>query len=610
MLRQVAPLLFAITIAGCGAAPKPRLPTPPAVPIITEVQLPWPAVAIATLVGGSPTPGVQLVTSNEHAAALWLAADQASLATGMPLHGNRITIKSTEQFDGFASNAAVAVALMATTQHVALRANTTVIGLVAPDGTLAPVANVESALTAALAAKVNRIGVPASLDPATLKRLQVLALPSKASVDMLDNLAAAYHFSTGVEAPLDIPHATALPAAALELDATTVVLLQSSYQSRKQRALAAWSPVVTIMATGRVPVPLLALAAQTRRDVERAEQKFAQRDYAGAQWLMCNAAWQAATVDAAYQVLQHMRAGNGAAAATVLRELTAHSADALAGLRNIASRATATHDDLLRMYAGFSDTSIAWAAQVDARNRVDVAQRTLLELAAAPSTAATANRFDDAVIAATLPVLAATLHASAMTDDAATSATARPSIGSAVTYDRAVLATIVDDNRTITRATQPELAPSQLQALERIPLLSATELPQLAAPAELAIATLPSTMFELARTRAAVTATAGAFTMLALGLPGDAGASLSHMAQMARLAQRAALQHLTAMQRFGTIPTAAKLAYAQGLSQLADGTTASLAAALTSFWRVAELADTSRLLTSAVAVPVATSKQR
>ena len=607
MLRQLAPLLFAIMIAGCGAAPRPQPPTPPAVPVITEVQLPWPTVAIATLVGGSPTRGVQLVTSNEHAAALWLAADQASLATGMPLHGNRLTIKSPMEFDAFASNAAVAVALMATTQHVALRPQTTVLGMLAPDGELGPVANLEDALVAALAAKVERIGIPASLDAAVIKRLQALAAPSKAALTTLDNVAAAYRFSTGAEAPLEASSGT-VPAATLALDATTVVLLQSSYLSRKQRALAAWSPVVAIMAAGRVPTLLSALAAQTRRDVEKAERSYAQRDYAGAQLLMRNAAWQAATVDATYQVLQHMRAGNGATAATVLRDLMAHGADPVAGLRTIASRANATHDDLLRMYAAFSETSSAWAAQLDARNRFDLAQRTLLELAATPRAAATAFRFDDAVIDATLPTIAAWLRASALIEDAATWAAPRPSIGAAIAHDRMVLAALADDNRVVAHVAHRELAPSQLAALESLPQARGSELLRLETPPELATPTLASTMFEFARTRTAVVATSGAFTLLGLGLHGDVvgiAASSPELAKLMTQAQRAARQQLATMQRHGSIPAAALLAYARGLSQHTDGTAASRVAALTAFWRVSELADASRLLASSVTVPLA-----
>ena len=605
-------LSMALLVAGCSGPANVRKPTVVA-PIVVEtsVSLGWPAITLSTL--AKTDDAIAVVTSNDHNVGVWLAANAAALMQQQPLRDFRFTAETATQFDAFAASGVMTVGFVASMQHVAICADAAMLGVVFPDGTLGPSADLVSEFAAALAQGKTRLGYPQSTPAKTVATLAGLARAhgTKPTLVAIADVYDGYRLLTG--ATLAVPAPVAEPA--LTLTDVTVAALRTDFNIWQKRALAVWPNVIELMAAGRLPTQLLHNAAHTQDLLRQAMQLAQQTQLAAAQQLMMQTAWHAEAVAESYNVLQHMRAGNVAAATDVLRRYRQTVTDSSTVLLQLAlpTPSPRSLDQTVSVHTAFGIALTAWNAQADAIGRTDAAQRTLLNLNSGPRPPVPGSpSFDDAVIAAVLPALLAEVRASGLADQARTMLM-MPGPAPAGANPRAVDAT-PDLETTLRRwtpgyaataaATRRELAPSLLAAIATEPSVLATDvLLRLDATPGLAPMRDGNPMMNFAASQLAASNSATLYALFALGVHWasdgivervDHKDSLDFAVQHARLlAQRNLANGLRVT---GTIATACKLTYARAVGLQREGSTANLVAALESYWQTSACGQTTTLL--------------
>ncbi|MBP9087342.1 MAG: hypothetical protein KBG15_14560 [Kofleriaceae bacterium] len=611
-------LSTALLVAGCSGPAIVRKPTLVA-PIVVEqsVSLGWPTITLSTLAKTDDV--IAVTTSNEHNVGVWLAANAAAMLQRQPLLDFRFTANASTQFDAFAASGAMTVGFVASMKRVALRADAALLGVLLPDGTLGPSADIVGECAAALAQGKTQLGYPGSTPAKTVAKLAALADAHAAKPRMvaIADVYDGYRLLTGATLTVPVP----IGDAALALAGAAVAGLRTDYNTWQKRTLAVWPNVIELMAAGRLPTQLLRSAAQTQVLLRQTTQLAQQAQLAAALQLMMQTAWHAESVAESYRVLQHMRAGDVAAATDVLRQHRRTATDSRAVLFEL-TRPTPlprTLDGTVSFHAASGLALTAWNAQTDAIVRSDAAQRSLLNLNSGPRPPEPGSpSFDDAVIAAVLPALLAEARASGLAEQARTLSTLHSPAGAnprAAELTRNMNATLPRwtlGYAATAAATRRELAPSLLVAIADEPSVLATDvLVRLDATPGLAPIRDDNPMLSFAASQLAASNSATLYALLALGVHWandgtvervDHDDSLDFAVQHAQLVARRNVA--IGLRVTGTIATACKVAYARAVGLHREGSTANRVAALEAYWHASACAQTTTIVGQSASQPL------
>ncbi len=326
-------------------------------------------------------------------AGVWMAAQVASRMLDKDVTDLDFTAHARGHVDGVASSALMTAGFLAATLGVAIDPGATVIGSIAPDGTIGPVDELARQLDAALAAGKRRIGYPAgtghATDPVTGQPIDVAAraLAGGATAVEIADVGEALELLTGARLARPLP----VDEVDLALEDAVVAELGARYDTWHQRLAAEWTRVLVLRASGRVPSPLADLAALAERELALAE-RLHQRGRAVAAYRVVVQAWiDAAAATAGSAVLDAVRSGDLVAARARLDQLAAMGAGPGASLRAIGAVVPASVGANLRMLAAFDEAIEGWSFGRLAEGQL-AAARAMLELLAGTAPAHLATR--------------------------------------------------------------------------------------------------------------------------------------------------------------------------------------------------------------------------
>jgi hypothetical protein len=234
----------AMTPAGVVAIALVAAPSPPGLPA-------------DALVRGAVTVGDGETAAARWNAGLWTAAHAAADALGKDLADVTFTATPRGPAARIAAPALIAAGFLASLTGAAIDPAASVIGALAPDGTIGPIDGVGEHVTAALAAGKTRIGVPVGMRGADLV---ARARARHAEIVELATLPDAYRLLTGKPLPASI----AVDERDMALDADALRVLDLAYAGWQQRLAGEWAALLQLEQAGVAP-PALAAAIRTAK---------------------------------------------------------------------------------------------------------------------------------------------------------------------------------------------------------------------------------------------------------------------------------------------------------------------------------------------------------
>jgi hypothetical protein len=304
---------------------------------------------------------------------------------------------------GVATTAMLAAGFVAALTGAPIKAEVTILGVVLPDGSVAPDDRMAAALAAALAAGQRRLVLPASLAPSAAassppqEELFARARAGGAVVTTAATLAEAYAALTGESLPVSAP----APAAALELAPPVQAELAAVYL-RRQAALATnWAALLLLDNAARVPAKVRMLADAAQRTARLAESLHRAAQDSAALGLMAEAQALTAAVVQIRTVVDLVQLGHVDEALDVLDEHVTADAEAVAAMRTLGATQPASGDAALEALAAWQVASEAFAVGQEQRKELAELAAALGDLRggelAELGSAATATRVADAV---------------------------------------------------------------------------------------------------------------------------------------------------------------------------------------------------------------------
>ncbi|MBK7534560.1 MAG: hypothetical protein IPI49_04125 [Myxococcales bacterium] len=537
---------------------------------------------------------------------------------------------------GLATTAMLAAGFVAALTGAPIKAEVTILGVVLPDGSVAPDARMAAALAAALAAGQRRLVLPASLAPSAAasappqEELFARARARGAVVTTAATLAEAYAALTGESLPVSAP----APAAALELAPPVQAELAAVYL-RRQAALATnWAALLLLDNAARVPAKVRMLADAAQRTARLAESLHRAAQDSAALGLMAEAQALTAAVVQIRTVVDLVQLGHVDEALDMLDEHVTADAEAVAAMRTLGATQPASGDAALDVLAAWQVASEAFAVGQEQRKELAELAAALGDLRggelAELGSAATATRVADAVA---ILVLSASQQrarlalAMELVGIAGPSGPARPAAPSEPTgpAERAQLVDGAGARPSVELWTAARAAPSVAELWRRMPdaeprpgrappgadlgqrrltelgwIIAAAELPDSASNeppsprrelAELLARwgrdSAPRAMRHWALAQARTAAAWQRWSERAL-LAADRSV-LPHLVRTADLQARAAAQ--AARVAIGVVPRSLQLAYQRGRALAAAEDPALRRAALVELWRACALGD-------------------
>jgi hypothetical protein len=214
-----------------------------------------------------------------------------------------------------AGSAAVAAGYLASLLGAGVDRDAIVIGAIATDGGVDPIAGTGDALEAAIAAGKRRIGVAAAAaearDPAWAARGPTVVPVA----DVEDALAVL----TGAGLPRPRP----ADDGALALDPATAAAVAARYEAWHARVATLWPRLLTAQASGRLPAALAEAATRAERSIDRAGRARRGGDPLGAYQLVVRGWIDASIATIGAQVIDRALAADAAGARAPLDELAA-----------------------------------------------------------------------------------------------------------------------------------------------------------------------------------------------------------------------------------------------------------------------------------------------
>jgi len=291
----------------------------------------------------------------------WVGAFLATSVLNVDLADYRFDALNTGRTDRGAASALVAAGFLAALTGADVAADATVIGMVNPDGTIGPVANLAQQVAAASKAGKKRIGVPPGQK-------------TTGTVPVAD-LYGAYSLLTGRALPGPQPVDTgemALPAAVTHS-------LADRYRAWRGELGKEWAQLVTLRAAGRLPGAIAALASTADARGRDAEKRLRDGAIVTAYARIVDAVTYARAANAVASVLSLVQTANLADARQRLTTLQAAAPDH-APIEALGRAQLRTIGDHLTAIAALAQATAGWSFERSATDGMATALDALSHL--------------------------------------------------------------------------------------------------------------------------------------------------------------------------------------------------------------------------------------
>jgi hypothetical protein len=409
--RGVVAALLVVCTATCGPPPPVKPPAPPPLEVRHYKPLAFKIEAIASqhavLLGTDATDGstilplpVRTVTtdgSRAWHASVWLAALVAANALDKDVDDLHLPDPVAGLGDSSDTSGQLAATFIAAVTGAHVEPSTIVLGMINPDGTLAPVANILERARTAVAAGARRIGVPAG----QLADVKLLATQSGVQAVEVDDVHAAYALLTGKPLPAPVP----VTEADMALDDVTATALDARYKQWQQRLAVEWGAILQLESAGRLP-QLLAYLRDTSKTLAQSAEVLHKRKLVGAAYArMFAAALYASTANQAYDILARVQSNR---IDDAIAALAKH--DSVADVtRTVLTKIGAVHPTSigshLQMLASFRAALRGWVFEAFATGAVTAAKAQLRLLAGKTTAELGSDQTAETVVSTVVPTL-------------------------------------------------------------------------------------------------------------------------------------------------------------------------------------------------------------
>lgn len=397
--------------ATCGRPMPVKPPVPPPLdvrhykPLAFKVDATAPHQAV--LLGTDATDGSTILPlpvatpttdrSGAWSATVWTAALVAAATLDKDLGDLHLPDPPAGAGDGIEGSGQIAATFVAAVTGAPVDASTVVVGIVNPDGTIAPVGALLDRARTAIAKGARTIGVPAG----QLAEIQLLARQSNVKAVEVADVHGAYALLTGKPLPAPVPVAEAEMA----LDAATATALDARYKHWQQRLAIDWGAILQLESAGRLP-QLLAYLRDTSKTLAQSAEALHKRKLVGAAYArMFAAGLYASTANQAYDILAKVQANRiDEAIALVAKHDTV--ADATRNvLTKIGSIQPASLGAHLQMLAAFRAALRGWVFEAFATQAVTNAKAQLKLLSGKTTAELGSDQTAEAVVSIIHPTL-------------------------------------------------------------------------------------------------------------------------------------------------------------------------------------------------------------
>jgi hypothetical protein len=291
----------------------------------------------------------------------------------------------------------VAAGFVAAVTGAPVDASTIVLGVVNPDGTLAPVGNLLDRARAAIAKGTRRIGVPAG----QLAEVAQLAAQSHVEAVEVVDVHGAYALITGKPLPVPVP----VTEAEMALDDATATTLEARYKQWQQRLAVEWGAILQLESAGRLP-QLLTYLRDTSKTLAQSADVLHRKKLIGAAYArMFAAALYASTANRAYDILAKVQANriDDAIALVATHDTVADVTRAvLTKIGGVTPTSVGAH---LQVLASFRAALRGWAFEAFATQAVASTKAQLKLLAGKTTAELGSDQTAESVVSTVVPTL-------------------------------------------------------------------------------------------------------------------------------------------------------------------------------------------------------------
>lgn len=330
----------------------------------------------------------------------WVGAFLATSVLNVDLADYRFDSLNTGRTDRAAASALVAAGFLAALTGADVAPDATIIGVVNPDGTIGPVANLSQQVAAARKAGKKRIGIPAGQRAAG-------AVP-------VPDLYGAYVLLTGRAMPGPKP----ADAREMALPAAVTAALGDRYRAWRRELGKEWAQLVALRAAGRLPGAISALASLADARGRDAEKRLRDGAIVTAYGRLVDAVTYARAANAVASVLSLVQTANLADAGQRLTALQAAAPDR-APIEALGRAQPRTIGDYLTTIAALAQATAGWSFERSAAGGMAPALDALSHLDGKTADELADPALQEQLMRALVPPLLATARGTARAEVAA-----------------------------------------------------------------------------------------------------------------------------------------------------------------------------------------------
>jgi hypothetical protein len=270
--------------------------------------------------------------------------------------------------DDASASALLAAGFLAALTGVPVDPAATLTGMLAPDGTIGPVAGLPERALGAIAHGKTRIGYPAGLRRArsqvTGKDVDIVELARQHRVEAVEiaDIHDAYRLLTRRQLPAPVP----VPEADMALDPPTRRALEARYRDWQSRVAGEWAALLQLEQAGRIPPTIEQMMRLARARSDQAEA-LRRRDELVAAYGRMAAAWiYARSANDTHTVLARVTAGDIDGALATLATLDTAEERTRATLEQLGATQPTTLGGQLAMIEALQVALRGWATHASA----------------------------------------------------------------------------------------------------------------------------------------------------------------------------------------------------------------------------------------------------
>ncbi len=350
-------------------------------------------------------------------AGVWLAAFVASTVLNKDLTDFKFSAEAGGHVDGASASALMTAGYLASMLGLPVIPETTMTGIINPDGTIGPVGGIPQKFTASIANGKKRLGYPIGMryatDINTNQKVDLVQLARDQGAEAVEvsDVYAALTLITGKTVPRPLP----VDEIEMAIEDEVVAALEAKYVKWHQMLAQEWTKLIELDQAGKLPQALVSLAVSAQIEAAAAEKLKTQGLAASAYHRIVRAWVFAAAATATWEILELAQNGDLIGAKAKLHEFEGLAVTSDASLRLIAQMKPDTMGGHLQMLSAFQTAISGWGFHTFASEFLaGVTRKTLEDLAAAPQAALATAAVGDQIVLATAPTTLAIARAVAM----------------------------------------------------------------------------------------------------------------------------------------------------------------------------------------------------